>query len=99
MLFALGGADWEHLIEHLELNMDASMLEAQPPGDIVLKIVQFWEKKENVTVAKFCEVSRAIGIDTISHLLQEAAENELGNSLPDPHRDSASIDNIPMVSM
>ena len=30
---------------------------------------------------------------------REAAENELGNSLPDPHRDSASIDNIPMVSM
>ena len=95
MSFALGGADWEHLIQHLNasmphFNMDASMLEAQPPGDIVLKIVQFWEKKETVTVAKFCEVSRAIGINTIGQLLQEAADNELGDSLPDPHRDSAS---------
>lgn len=90
MLFALGGADWEHLIQHLDLNMDASKLEGQPPGDIVLEIVRVWEKKENVTVAKFSEVSRAIGIDTIGHILQEAAENQFGNSLPDPHRDSAS---------
>lgn len=70
--------------------MDASKLEAQPPGDIVLKIVQVWEKKENVTVARFCEVSRAIGINTISSLLHEAAEKELGNPLADLYRDSAS---------
>lgn len=90
MLFILGGADWEQLIEHLNLNMDASKLEAQPPGDIVLKIVQVWEKKENVTVARFCEVSRAIGINTIGSLLHEAAEKELGNPLADLHRDSPS---------
>ena len=40
--------------------MDASKLEAQPPGDIVIEIVQVWEKKENVTGARFSEVSRAI---------------------------------------
>ena len=28
----------------MELNMDASKLEAQPPGDIVIEIVQVWEK-------------------------------------------------------
>ena len=70
--------------------MDASKLEAQPPGDIVLKIVQVWEKKENVTVARFCKVSRAIGINTIGSLLHEAAEKELGNPLADLHRDSPS---------
>ena len=86
----IDGADWERLIDHLNLNMDASKLEAQPPGDIVLKIVQVWEKKENVTVARFCEVSRAIGINSIRSLLQEASENELGGPLPDLHRDSAS---------
>ena len=86
----IDGADWERLIEHLDLNMDASKLEAQPPGDIVLKIVQVWEKKENVTVARFCEVSRAIGINTIGSLLHEAAEKELGNPLADLYRDSAS---------
>lgn len=81
-LFDSGG-DWEQLLNYLDLKMDASKLETQPPGDIILQIVQFWEKRENVTVCRFCEVSMHIGIDSVAQVLQEAEHRNLGTTLRD----------------
>ena len=78
-----GGGDWEQLLNYLNLKMDASKLETQPPGDIILQIVQFWEKKESVTVRKFCEASKCIGIDSVAQVLQEAEHRDLGTALCD----------------
>ena len=88
LFFDSGSGDWEHLLRHVNLGMDASRLEAQPPGDILLQIVQFWEKKECVTVSRFCQASMAIGIYSVANVLQEVEQNDLHASLRDSSLDS-----------
>ena len=73
--------------------MMASELDPSPDGDIVLYIVREWMKKEEVTVAKFCEVSTMLGNLQVQEILQEAAQAELEKRLPsftdpNPDRDS-----------
>jgi len=91
-LFDSGDGDWEQLLNYLNLKMDASKLETQPPGDIILQIVQFWEKKESVTVRKFCEVSKCIGIDSVAQVLQEAEHHDLATTLCDSYLSSEPHD-------
>ena len=71
-----GEGSWEHLLEHLrknfDLKMDAGALDSLDIVGIVLSILMEWAKKEDVTVRRFCDVSKEIGIPRVESIMQEA---------------------------
>ena len=71
-----GEGSWEHLLQYLQekfdLKMDAGALDSLEIGVIMLSILKEWAKKEDVTVRRFCDVSKEISIPRVEGIMQEA---------------------------
>lgn len=52
--------------------MDAGALDSLEIGVIMLSILKEWAKKEDVTVRRFCDVSKEISIPRVEDIMQEA---------------------------
>ena len=71
--------------------MDVQELEALdlPPGDIVLHVTQEWARREEATVARFCEASLKLGNTRVQEIFSLLEQAEVEWQLPRFERDSS----------
>ena len=64
--------------------MDVEELEALelPPGDIVLHVTQEWARREEATVARFCEASLELGNTRVQEIFSQLEQAEVEWQLP-----------------
>lgn len=65
---------WEHLMTKMKIELDKKELETLPVNNILLAILFQWKRGCQVTVRRFCEVSKAMGNIQVTVYMEEEAQ-------------------------